>query len=494
MMQRHPTVAIVGAGMSGLCAAITLQRAGIDDVVLYEKANEVGGTWRENTYPGLTCDVPSRFYQFTFATKPDWSRLFSPGREIQAYFIDVAKRYGVSERIRFGTEVESARFDGRGWIVRTRGGDESRVDFLISATGVLHHPKVPGIRGLEDFSGSAFHSARWDHDVELRGRRVAVIGTGSTGVQLVTRLAGTPARLSLFQRTAQWVLPLPNPRYPRLTHRSHRMFPWLDHVGYHVYRVAMEAFAGALTKPGWRRRFVAALCRANLRTVRDPQLREALTPDYTPMCKRLVMSGGFYRAMQREDVELVTAAIDHVESRGIVTNDGVLHEVDVIVLATGFDSHAYMRPMQVIGRDGIHLDDAWRDGPHAFETVAMPGFPNCFMLLGPHSPVGNFPLTAVAESQANHILGWIRRWQRYEFDTVEPTTAATEKFNSALTAAMPDTVWTTGCNSWYLGKNGLPEVWPFTPARHRAMLAKPRLENYGLRTELPATEIDLVSR
>jgi cation diffusion facilitator CzcD-associated flavoprotein CzcO len=483
MTKRQPAIAIVGAGMSGLCTAITLQRAGIDDVTIYEKADEVGGTWRENTYPGLTCDVPSRFYQFTFATNPDWSRLFSPGHEIQAYFIDVAKRYRVSERIRFGTEVESARFDGRGWIVRIRGGEESRVDFLISATGVLHHPKLPDIRGLRDFSGSVFHSARWDHDVELRDRRVAVVGTGSTGVQLVTRLAGTPAQLSLYQRTAQWVLPLPNPRYPRLTHVSHRVFPWLDRLAYHVYRVAFEMFAVALTKPGWQRRFVAGLCRANLRTVRDPQLRAALTPDYTPMCKRLVMSGGFYRAMQRDDVELVTAGIDHVEPRGIVTKDGVLHEVDVIVLATGFDTHAYMRPMQVIGRDGIRLDDAWWDGPHAFETVAMPGFPNFFMLLGPHSPVGNFPLTAVAESQANHILGWIRRWQRCEFDTVEPTTAATEKFNSALTAAMPDTVWTTGCDSWYLGKNGLPEVWPFTPAKHRAMLAHPKAENYDLRTE-----------
>ncbi|MGH3635096.1 flavin-containing monooxygenase [Mycobacterium sp.] len=482
MTKRQPRVAIVGAGMSGLCAAITLRRAGIDGFTLYEKADAIGGTWRENTYPGLTCDVPSRFYQFTFATNPRWSHLFSPGNEIQAYFADVAKRTGIDKQIRFGTEVVGARFDGRGWVVHTSDGGKSRVDFLISAAGVLHHPKTPDIRGLADFTGSVFHSARWDHSVDVADRRVAVVGTGSTGVQIISALAGTPARLSLFQRTAQWILPMPNPRYLRLTHRSHRAFPWLDHVGYHGYRVAMEAFAGALTKPGWRRRFVAALCRANLRTVRDPRLRATLTPDYTPMCKRLVISGGFYRAMQRDDVELVTAAIDHVESRGIVTTDGVLHEADVIVLATGFDAHAYLRPIQVTGRDGLSLDDVWRDGPHAFETVAMPGFPNFFMLLGPHSPVGNFPLTAVAESQANHIVRWIRRWQRCEFDTVEPTDTATDAFNSALSDAMPNTVWTTGCDSWYLGKNGLPEVWPFTPARHRAMLARPKIENYELRT------------
>jgi cation diffusion facilitator CzcD-associated flavoprotein CzcO len=482
---RQPSIAIVGAGMSGLCTAISLQRAGIHDVTVYEKADDVGGTWRENTYPGLTCDVPSRFYQFTFATNPQWSHLFSPGPEIKAYLNDVVGRYAISERIRFGTEVESARFDGQRWIVRTNSGEESRFDFLISATGFLHHPKLPEIRGLDSFSGSAFHSARWDHGVELRDRQVAVIGTGSTGVQLITRLAGIPARLSLFQRTAQWVFPLPNPPYPRLTCFLHRVFPWLDLVSYYGYWFAFEVFAAAMTRPGWQRRLVSAVCRANLRTVRDPQLRAVLTPDYVPMCKRLVLSGGFYRAVQHDDVELVSAAIDHVEPRGIVTQDGRFHEVDVIVLATGYDAHAYMRPMQVIGRDQIRLDDAWRDGPHAFETVAMPGFPNFFMLLGPHSPVGNFPLTAVAESQANHIVSWVRRWQRYEFDTVEPTTTATEKFNSALAAAMPNTAWASGCDSWYLGKNGLPEVWPFTPTKHRNMLTKPKIENYELRTADP---------
>lgn len=494
MRIRQPSVAIVGAGMSGLCAAINLRRAGIHDVTLFEKANEVGGTWRENTYPGLTCDVPSRLYQFTFATNPDWSRYFSPGYEIQAYFTDLAKRYQVSERVRFGTEVVGARFDGQRWIVETSGGEKRRVDFLISATGFLHHPKIPDIAGMDDFSGSVFHSARWDHGVELRNRRVAVIGTGSTGVQLVCGLAGNASKVSLFQRTAQWVCPLPNPRYPRLTHFSHRVFPELDRLAYHGYQVAYDYFAAALVKEDWRRRWVAALCRAHLRTVRDPVLRKALTPDYTPMCKRLVISGGFYRAMQREDVELVTAPIDHVGPRGVVTEDGIVHEVDMIVLATGFDAHAYMRPMDVLGRDGRRLDDAWRDGPHVFETVAMPGFPNFFMLLGPHSPVGNVPLTAVAESQAKHIVRWIRHWQRGEFDTVEPTRKATDAYNAALAAAMPGTVWTAGCDSWYLGKNGLPEVWPFTPAEHREMLAKPKIENYELRTVEPATEIDLASK
>ncbi|MGZ4515149.1 MAG: flavin-containing monooxygenase [Mycobacterium sp.] len=485
-MRRDPAVAVVGAGMSGLCVAIALLRSGITDVTIYEKAEEVGGTWRENTYPGLVCDIPSRVYQYTFAQNPNWSHLFSPGGEIQDYFRDVADRFGLRDRIRFGTEIVSARFQDGRWRLRTDAGAESTVDFLICATGVLHHPRLPSIAGLDDFGGHAFHSARWDHSVELRGRRIAIIGNGSTGVQLVCGLTGVAGRVMLFQRTAQWVLRLPNPRYSRFTNTTHNRFGWLDRMAYRWYSFGYDLFAAGLTKPGLRRKIMGALCRASLREVRDPELRRALTPDYTPMCKRLVMSNGFYRAIQRDDVELVTAAIDHVERRGIVTDDGVLHEADVIVLATGFDTHAFFRPMRLVGRDGIAADEVWRDGPRAYQTVALPRFPNFFMMLGPHSPVGNLALTTVAESQADHILRWIQRWRRGEFDTVAPTGPATENFNAKLRAAMPDTVWTTGCDSWYLNKDGVPEVWPFTPGEHRAMLANIDLGQYDLRRHVTA--------
>ncbi|ORV84886.1 monooxygenase [Mycobacterium interjectum] len=486
MVTRDPSVAVVGAGMSGLCMAIALLRSGVKDVTIYEKADEVGGTWRENTYPGLTCDVPSRVYQYTFATKPNWSHMFSPGGEIQAYFRGVADQFGLRDRIRFGTEVVSARFEDERWVVRTDAGDESRVDFLISATGVLHHPRMPSIAGLDDFAGPVFHSARWDHSVELTGRRIAVIGNGSTGVQLVCGLAGVAGRVLLFQRTAQWIVPMPNPPYSKFASRSHRAVPWLDRLAYRAYSFVFDTFAVALTKPGLRRAAMGALCRVSLRRVRDPELRAALTPSYQPMCKRLVVSGGFYRAIQRDDVELVTAGIDHVEPRGVVTDDGALHEADVIVACTGFDTHAFFRPMRLTGRDGIAADDVWRDGPRAYRTVAMPGFPNFFMMLGPHSPVGNHSLTAVAEHQADHILAWIQGWRRGEFDTVEPTRSATESYNEKLRAAMPNTVWTTGCDSWYLNKDGVPEVWPFTPAEHRAMLAETDLREYDLRRRVAA--------
>lgn len=464
-----------------MCLAITLLRNGFTNLVIYEKASEVGGTWRENIYPGLNCDVPSRLYQYSFATNPDWTQVFASGSEIQTYFKGLADRFALRDRIRFGTEIVSARFDGDRWVLRSDEGVESSVDFLVAATGVLHHPHLPSIPGIEDFGGPLFHSARWDRRVRVKGQRIAIVGTGSTGVQLVCSLAGVARNTSLFQRTAQWVVEVPNHRYSKITRHIYHALPPLNWLILNTYRLAFELLVMSLIKPGLRRRVGAAMCRANLRKVHDPDLRRSLTPDYEPMCKRLVLSRGFYSAIQRDDVELVTAGIDHVEERGIVTSDGALHEADVIVLATGFDSHAFFRPMQLVGRDGINIQDVWRDGPRGYQTVLVPGFPNFFMMMGPHSPVGNLPLTAVAEEQAKHILGWVSRWSRCEFDTVEPTYAATVEFNAKMRAAMPNTVWTTGCNSWYLNEAGLPEVWPFTPRAHRAMLAKPDRRHYDLR-------------
>lgn len=479
---RMPTVAIVGAGMSGICMAITLLDAGITDITIYEKADEIGGTWRDNTYPGLSCDVPSRLYQYTFATNPAWTHLFSPGAEIQSYFAGVVDTHQLRSRIRFGTEIVDARFANDRWQLRTATGEDSVVDFLISATGILREPRYPNIKGLNDFGGATMHSARWDHTVDMAGRRVAVIGTGSTGVQIVCGLSGQVSRLALFQRSAQWVLPLPNPPYTALAAPVHRRLPLLDRLGYRGYRGVFEWFSKALVEPGWRRRAISQACRANLRTVRDPDLRRKLTPDYQPMCRRLVISAGFYRAMQRPDVELVTEAIDHVEQRGIVTTDGRLHECDAIVLATGFDAHAFMRPMNLVGRDRNTIDELWAEGPRAHLTVALPGFPNFFMLMGPHSPVGNYSLTAIAETQAAHIAAWISRWCKGEFDSVAPKALATEQFNAEMRAALPRTVWATGCTSWYLGKDGFPELWPWSPDRHREVLeAQPIAGDYDLR-------------
>lgn len=480
-----PSVAVIGAGMSGMCMAIKLRQAGITDVTLYEKAPEVGGTWRDNTYPGLSCDVASRFYQYTFAPNPNWSHFFSPGGEIQAYFARVADEFGLRDRIRFNTEIVDAVFAGDRWQIRTAAGEEKVVDFLILATGVLREPRYPNIKGLSDFRGPVMHSARWDHAVRTTGKRVAVVGTGSTGVQIVCGLARDVERLELFQRSAQWVVPFPNRPYSKLADPVRSRLPVLGRLAYKTYRGLYEILLHAMVRPGWQRTLLSQVCRANLHTVRDPELRRRLTPDYQPLCRRLVLSAGFYRAMQRRNVDLVTEPIDHIESRGIVTKDGVLHEVDVIALATGFDAHAYMRPMRITGRSGLTIDEAWADGPKAHLTVAMPGFPNLFLLMGPHSPLGNYSLIAVAETQADHILGWINRWREGQFNSVEPKQAATEEFYAEMREAMPGTVWTTGCTSWYLGADGLPELWPWTPARYRSRLGgSPALDDYDFTSAL----------
>jgi len=486
-VDRSPTVAIVGAGMSGLCMGVRLRQAGIESFTIHEKAGAVGGTWRENTYPGLSCDVPSRFYSYSFAPNPGWSRQFSPGPEICSYFERITDRYGLRAHIRFDSEIVSAHHDGERWQLQSAGGTKEAADFLISATGVLHHPRYPDIAGLDSFQGAAFHSARWDHSVPLAGKRIGVLGTGSTGVQITCALAGLAGRYSLFQRTAQWILPAPNRRYSRMTKALLRRSPELNRLAYRAAQEWMEHTLGeAVVHPGWQRRAIAAVCRRNLARVKDPVLRRKLTPDYEPMCKRLVMSGDFYEALEQPNVEVVTEGIERVEPQGIRTLDGTLHELDVLVLATGFDAHAYMRPMDLVGPQGQTLADIWPDEPHGYLTVALPGFPNLFCLMGPHSPVGNQSLISVAETQSAYALWFIERFRAGALASVAPTAAASARFNAELRAAMPDTVWTTGCNSWYIGADGLPSLWPWTPRRHREMLARPSLRDFDVIGAPPA--------
>jgi cation diffusion facilitator CzcD-associated flavoprotein CzcO len=481
MSTPNPTVAIIGAGMSGLCMGIKLQQAGFHDYTIFEKAAEVGGTWRENTYPGLSCDVPARFYSYSFESNPGWSSSFASGGEIWAYFRRVADRYGLRPHIRFNEEVVHGRWEDGRWWLRTAGGQESTADVLVSACGVLHHPRVPHLAGLETFAGAAFHSARWDHTVPLDGRRIGVVGTGSTGVQIATNLAYRAAKLVVFQRTPQWVLPLPNMRY-RLTPFLLRRVPSLNRLAYRAAQAFMEhGFGRAVIEPCWQRTVVGAACRLNLKTVRDVSLRRRLTPDYDPMCKRLVMSGRFYRAVQQPAVDVVTDSIDRVEPAGVVTRDGTLHELEVLVLATGFQAHAFLRPAELVGESGVTLDDVWSPEPHAYRTVALPGFPNFFMIMGPHSPFGNQSLIAVAETQADYVVEWLRMLRSGLLAQAAPTAEATSRYNDELRLAMPSTVWVTGCRSWYIGADGVPMNWPWTPERHREMLTQPDIGEFDVR-------------
>ncbi len=484
MAQKRPLkVAIIGAGMSGLCMAVKLQDAGIDSFTIFEKADDVGGTWRDNTYPGLTCDVPSRYYSYSFRPNPQWSHLLPPGAEIQAYFQQVADERGIRPHIRFGVAVTSARYDDGKWRLTTTGGEET-FDVLVTATGVLRVPRYPEIRGRGTFAGPAFHSSRWDHQVSLADKRIGLIGTGSTGVQIIAELGGNVRQLKVFQRTAQWIYPMPNPRYSRLTRAALSRWPRLNALGYWFWGLIFRrVFGRAPIRPGLQRRLVQAECRWNLRlSVRDPELRAKLTPKDQPMCKRQVMAGRFYRSVQQPGVEVITDPIDHIEPRGVVTADGALHELDMLVYATGFDARAYVRPLEVIGEGGRTLDEAWADGPVAYRSIAVPGFPNLFMLMGPHSPIGNQSLIPIAEDQANYAMWWINRLRGGAVSAVAPTEVATKEYNERMKAAMPETIWVTGCSSWYLGKDGLPELFPWTPETHHELLRQPELADFDVRT------------
>ena len=481
--KRALKVAIIGAGMSGLCMAIKLQDAGIDSFTIFEKADDVGGTWRDNTYPGLTCDVPSRYYSYSFRPNPDWSHVLPPGPEIQAYFRQVAEERGIRPHIRFGCDVISARYHDGQWQLTTADGEET-FDVLITATGLLRVLRYPEIPGLETFAGPAVHSARWDHSISLPDKRIGLIGTGSTGVQLTAELGGKVRQLKVFQRTAQWICPMPNPRYSPPIRVALRRWPKLNGLAYRFWGWYVRAmFGSAPIRPGFSRRWFTFLCRWNLRlSVRDPQLKAKLTPKDLPMCKRLIFAGHFYRSVQQPGVEVITEPIDHIEPRGIVTADGALHELDLLVLATGFDARAYVRPLAVIGEGGLTLDEAWVDGPMAYRSVAVPGFPNLFMLMGPHSPFGNQSLIPIAEDQANYAMWWINQLRDGVVRSAAPTEAATREYNERMKAAMPQTIWVTGCSSWYLGKDGLPELFPWTPDIHHELLCQPELADFDVRT------------
>ncbi|WP_327360110.1 alpha/beta hydrolase fold domain-containing protein [Streptomyces sp. NBC_01296] len=489
----QPQIAIVGAGISGLCMAATLRRAGIDTFTVYEKAADLGGVWRDNTYPGLRCDIQSRVYCYSFAPNPSWSKLYSPQEEILEYLRRVAGDAGLHPHIRFNTEITETVWNGRQWCLRAAGDPiEHHADVLIAASGYLRQPSVPAIAGLETFGGATFHSSEWDHTVPVEGRRVAVIGTGASGVQITSALAGVAGRLLVFQRTPQWLLPMPDLPYRRWTKSMYRRWPKLQKIPFRFYGAIMERFfAAALVRPGWQRRTITELCRLHLRfAVKEPELRRQLTPDDAPMCKRLVTSSTFYQALGREDVSLVSSGIDHVEPRGIVTSDGTLHDADVIVLATGFDAHTYMRPMKLSGEGGRTLDRAWSQGPYAYRTTALPGFPNFFMICGPHSPIGSQVVPRIAETQAAYIVRWIEILQEERVASLSPTEAATARFNHDLRNALNsgNTVWTSGCHSYYLDTNDLPELWPWPPSKHRKMLQEPARGDFVLRMNHPDSD------
>lgn len=470
---------IIGAGMSGILAAIKVREAGHDFVVL-EKADRVGGTWRENTYPGIACDVPSHIYSYSFALNPEWSYFASPGTEVQAYFEEVARRFELEPHMRFDDAVVDATWTGESWRVTTASGHVEEGDFLVAATGVLHHPKLPDIDGLDAFEGAMFHSARWDHDVATDGKRVGIIGTGSSGVQISGALAPTVGQLAIFQRTAQWVVPMPQVQYTEDEKQELRTNQdSLQALHERLSTAFNDGFATEIldANSGVADRF-EELCHAELAKIEDADLRAHLTPDYRAGCKRLVVSHNWYDAIAHPNTSLVTEAVMQVEAGGVRTADGQLHELDVLVLATGFQVDRFMRPMRIAGRDGVLLDDVWSERPSAYLSVTVPDFPNFFMLNGPNSPVGNFSLIQTAEMQMSYVMQLVDLVGTGQLDAALVREEAAARFDAERIEAASGTVWATGCMSWYLDDRGIPFAWPFPFSRFDAEMREPKLGDY----------------
>jgi cation diffusion facilitator CzcD-associated flavoprotein CzcO len=487
--QRDVTIAIVGSGFSGLGMAIRLRQKGIEDFVVLERADDVGGTWHYNTYPGCACDVPSHLYSFSFAPNPEWTQTYSPQREIRDYLRRCTDDFGVRPHVRFRHEVLSSSWDedARRWIVETSQGT-FRAPVLVSGAGPLTEPKLPDIPGIEDFEGTAFHSARWDHDHDLTGERVAAVGTGASAIQFVPEIQPKVERLHVFQRTAPWVFPHTNRRITRLERRLYRAFPALQRLVRGGVYAGRETFVVGFVKDPRAMRLGEALARQHMRRqISDPELLEKVTPDYTIGCKRILPSNDWYPALARPNVELVTDPIREVRASSIVTEDGAEREVDTIVFGTGFQVTDMPVAKQVRGREGKVLDDVWQGSPRAHLGTTVPGFPNLFLLLGPNTGLGHSSIVYMIESQIAYVLDALRVMDQRGAETLEVREDAVEDFNAGLDERMRGTVWSSGCASWYIDSTGRNStLWPDWTWRFRRRTARFDAGSYALRAAEPA--------
>jgi cation diffusion facilitator CzcD-associated flavoprotein CzcO len=450
-------IAIIGAGFAGIGMAIRLQQAGIESFTIFERAAQVGGTWRDNTYPGAACDVPSHVYSLSFEPHPGWTQKFSPAAEIQAYLVGLVEKWGLRAHLRLGVEVVAARFDedaGR-WSLSTQDAGTFEARVVVSGVGGLIDPKLPEIAGLETFAGEIFHTARWNHDYDLGDKRVGVIGTGASAVQVVPSLAPVVRRLSVFQRTAAWVVPKRDRRYGARRRRFYARFPSALRASRVVQYLMSELFGPMVFLDSRPLSAVGeALSRAHLRAqVTDPSLREKLTPAFQFGCKRILISDEYWATFERENVELVTEPIAEVRPEGIVTRDGRVQDLDAIVLATGFALGLARAPFPVTGRAGRSLDETWRRGAVAYKGMAVSGFPNWFILMGPNTGPGHTSVLVYTEAQIEHALQAIQRLRREGLRYVDVRQDVQDRYNARLQGRMKYMVW-SGCKSWYLSEDG----------------------------------------
>jgi cation diffusion facilitator CzcD-associated flavoprotein CzcO len=490
-VQQDVRVAIVGSGFAGLGMAIRLRKAGIDDFAVLEKADDVGGTWRDNSYPGCACDVPSHLYSFSFAPNPEWTSTFSPQPEIWEYLRGCAQRYGVMAHIRFGHELLDASWDEdvQRWRLRTSRGHLT-AQALVLGTGPLSAPSIPDLPGLERFQGTTFHSARWDHDHDLDGERVAVIGTGASAIQFVPQIQPRVGRLHLIQRTAPWIMPRPDRALKAWERRLYRALPGAQLFMRAGIYWARESFVLGFRHPRAMRLGQRLALRHLHRQVRDPELRRKLTPRYRMGCKRVLISNDYLPALGRENVEVVTEGIREVRERSIVCADGTEREVDTIIFGTGFHVTDMPAAERVRGRDGRSLAEVWDGSPQAHMGAMVAGCPNLFFLVGPNTGLGHNSIIFMIESQCSYVLDALRLMQAGGAAEIDVRPEAQARYNAGIQEQMRGTVWTSGgCASWYLDARGRnTTLWPtFTwPFRERTRRLDPA--HYELRAPRPARE------
>ncbi len=464
-----PSIAIIGAGIAGLCMAIKLREAGIHSFTIYEKADEVGGTWRENTYPGVACDVPSHLYCYSFEPNPNWSKHYSGGGEIQDYVKHCARKYDLYEHTVFGAELKAAKFN-KGWQLAFADGRTETVDFLINGIGGLHVPRFPDIEGMDTFEGTAFHSARWRHDHDLAGRDVAVIGTAASAVQLIPEIVDKVKSLTVFQRTPNWVMPRVDEVYSESSKAWFRRFDFLRLLHrlkiYLTYELRFPLFR--------QNKLLQALStRAGLKhleeQVPDPALRAKLTPDYPVGCKRILGSDDYYPALQKDNVTFVTDAVDHMTAGGLVDAAGNAHTADTVIFATGFKPFSLLEGMEIVGADGQQMADYFaQGGMRAHNTVSVPGFPNFALLTGPNSGLGHNSIILMIEAQVAYIVGCIKALSKQGAATMDVKPEVTEQFDAQIQQDLKDTVWLSGCKSWYVGEDGRNyTLWPNSTLKYR---------------------------
>ena len=492
-------LAIIGSGFGGLGAAIVARRHGIDDFVVLERADAVGGTWRDNTYPGCACDIPSHLYSFSFAPNPEWSRSYPAQPELEAYLERIADDYHLRSHLRFGFTVAVIRWsdDDSVWTIESIDGTRVRARSVISATGPLSQPSVPDIAGIDSFTGTMFHSAKWDHSCDLQGARVGVIGTGASSIQLVPAIAPIAESLTVFQRTPSWVLPRDDRPAPEWRKRIYRMVPLLQRL--HRWRIYLrqELLSAAFIGRG---RFGAAMSKKVEEAVRDQidaafddhAIAETLVPDYRPGCKRILVSNDWYPTLARDDVDLVRASIESIEPDGVRTADGVLHELDVIILATGFAVTQFPAPMRIVGRDGVDISDHWSEGSSTDLGLAVSGFPNLWFLAGPGTGLGHNSIVFMIEAQLNVIGQALEHLRSNDLQSLELRPEVETSSYSELQERVATTVWASGCSSWYRTEDGrVDTIWPGTTIEYWWRTRRFRPERFNaLRGRFGATAPD----